>query len=217
MMEVYIRDQPEKFLNDEHTIDWIGSLMDRYAAAWHIQWLKGTLSGKHPKSITGYIQALKLRFEDEDAKEEASAALDKVRYDGCIRDMFTQIQMDNDKAMVSGAAFKKIILDHLPYKILKQSHTVDLTSKTHDEIITIITNAGRTAEKWDEAKKNLGSVRRTVTETRKELLGKSRFERKETRFDKTKTFKNRFQGCKDNNQSDWKFKPKRKSNKTYAE
>jgi hypothetical protein len=41
-MEVYIRDQPEKFPNDERTIDWIGSLMDRYAAAWHIQWLKGT-------------------------------------------------------------------------------------------------------------------------------------------------------------------------------
>jgi hypothetical protein len=190
--------------------------MDRYAAAWHIQWLKGTFSGKHPKSITGYIQALKLRFEDEDAKDEAYAALEKVRYDGCIRDMFTQIQMDNDKAMVSGTALKKIILDRLPYKILKQMHTVDLTSKTHDEIITIITNAGRTAEKWDEAKKNLG-LRRTITETRKELSGKSGFERKETRFDKTKTFPNRLQGRKDNNQSDWKFKPKSKSKKTYAE
>jgi hypothetical protein len=71
MMEVYIRDQPEKFPNDERTIDWIGSLMDKYAAAWHIQWLRGTLSGKHPKSITGYIQALKLRFEDKNAKDEA--------------------------------------------------------------------------------------------------------------------------------------------------
>jgi hypothetical protein len=110
-MEVYIRDQPEKFPNDERTIDWIDSLMDKYAAAWHIQWIKGTISGKHPKLITGYIQALKLRFEDKDAKDEAYAALEKVRYEGCIRDMFTQIQMHNDKALVSGAAFKKIILD----------------------------------------------------------------------------------------------------------
>jgi len=71
MVKVYIQDQPEKFPNDEWTIDWIGSLMDKYAAAWHIQWLRGTISGKHPKSITGYIQALKLRFEDKDAKDEA--------------------------------------------------------------------------------------------------------------------------------------------------
>jgi len=37
MVEVYIHDQPEKFPNDERTIDWIGSLIDKYAAALHIQ------------------------------------------------------------------------------------------------------------------------------------------------------------------------------------
>jgi hypothetical protein len=168
MMEVYIRDQPEKFPNDEQTINWIGSLMDRYAAAWYIQWLRGTLFGKHPKSITGYIQALKLQFDDKDAKDEAYAALEKVRYDRCIRDMFTQIQMHNDKELVSGAALKRIILDRLPYKILEQMPTIDQTGKTDDEISTIITNAGRTEEKLDEAKKNRG-LRRSITDTRMEV------------------------------------------------
>jgi len=37
MVEVYIHDQPEKFPKDERTIDWIGSLIDKYAAASHIQ------------------------------------------------------------------------------------------------------------------------------------------------------------------------------------
>jgi len=59
-MEVDIRDQPEKFSNDERTIDLIGSKMDMYAAVWHVQWIKGTISGKHPESITGYIQSLML-------------------------------------------------------------------------------------------------------------------------------------------------------------
>jgi hypothetical protein len=213
LVEVFIRDQPEKFPNNERTIDWIRSLMDKYAASWHVQWIRGTITGKHPKSITGYIQALKLRFEDKDAKDEAYAALEKVPYDGCIRDMFTQIQMHNDKALVSGAALKKIILDRLPYKILEQMHTVNLTGKTDDEIITIITNAGRTAEKWDEAKKNLG-LRKTITETRKET-SKPRFQRKVTRFDEPRTFKNKFQGRKD--RPNQRFKPKNKSNKTYAE
>jgi hypothetical protein len=130
MMEEYIWDKPEKFPNDERTIDWIGSLMDKYAAAWHIQWLRGTLSGKHPKSITEYMQALKLRFEEKDAKDEAYAALERVRYEGCIRDMFTQIQMHNDKALVSGAALRKILFYRLPHKILEHMHTVDLTGKT---------------------------------------------------------------------------------------
>jgi len=34
-------------------------------------------------------------------------------------------------------------------------HVVDLTGKTDQEMIEIITKAGRTAEKWEEARKNL--------------------------------------------------------------
>jgi len=78
LVQVYIQDQPEKFPKDEQTIDWIGSLMDRYAASWHIQWLKGTLNGTYPMSMTGYVQALKLRFEDKEAKDEAHASLEKL-------------------------------------------------------------------------------------------------------------------------------------------
>jgi hypothetical protein len=106
--------------------------------------------------MTGYINALKLTFEDRDAKDEAYAELERVRYEGRIRDMFTQIQTLNDKAAVTGAAFKKLILGRLPHKILEQMHTVDLTGRTDQEIMTIITNAGRTAEIWEAARKNLG-------------------------------------------------------------
>jgi len=156
LVQVYIEDQPEKFPKDQRTIEWIGSLMESYAASWHIQWLKGTLNGTHPKSLTGYVNALKLRFEDRGAKDEAFAQLEEVRYEGCIRDMFTKIQTFNDTAMVSGAASKKLILERLPQKTLDQMHVVDLTRKTDNDIITIITNAGRVAEKWEAARKNLG-------------------------------------------------------------
>jgi hypothetical protein len=130
--------------------------MESYAASWHIQWLKGTLAGTYPKSMTGYINALTLRFEDKDARDEAYAELEEVRYDECIRDMFTQIQTHNNEALVTGAALKKLILERLPPKIWEQMHTVDLTGKTDQEIMSIITSAGRTAEKWDAARKNLG-------------------------------------------------------------
>jgi len=130
--------------------------MESYAVSWHIQWIKGTLNGTHPKSMTGYANAIKLRFEDKDAMDEAYASLEEVRYEGCIRDMFTKIQTFNDKAMVSGAVIKKLILERLPQKILDQMHVVDLTGKTDNEIIAIITSAGRPAEKWEAARKNLG-------------------------------------------------------------
>jgi len=183
LVQVYIRDQPERFPEDERTIDWIGSLMESYAASWHIQWLKGTLAGSYPKSMMGYVNALTLRFEDKDARDEAYAQLEQVRYEGCIRDMCTQIQTHNDKALVMGAALKKLILERLPAKILEQMHTVDLTGKTDQEIITIITNAGRTAEKWDAARKNLG----LKTQFRAKDSAPQRFqtdkpERKERRF-----------------------------------
>jgi hypothetical protein len=63
MVQVCIHDQPEKFTKDERTIDWISSLMDKYVAARHSQWINETLSVKLPESITRYIQALQLRFE----------------------------------------------------------------------------------------------------------------------------------------------------------
>jgi hypothetical protein len=89
MFEVYINNPPGKILHNERTIDSIGSLTDQYAAAWHIQWLKGTISGKHTKSIPAYTKALKLQYEDKDAKDEAYTSLETVQYDWCIQNMFT--------------------------------------------------------------------------------------------------------------------------------
>jgi hypothetical protein len=151
-----MEDQPGKFSKDDQTIDWIGSLMKSYAASWHIQWIKGTLSRVHPKSMTGYVNALKLRFDDRDARDEAYANMEKVRYQGCIRDMFTKIRTFNDKAMISGAALKKMILERLLQKIMEHMHTVDLMGNTDSDIITIISNEGKTAEKWKATRKNLG-------------------------------------------------------------
>jgi len=125
--------------------------------------------------MTWYINALELRLEDNDAKDEAYAELEKVRYEGCIRDMFTQIQTLNDKAAVTGAAFKKLILERLPHKILEQMHMVDLTGRTDQEIMTIITNAGRTAEKWEAARNNLGLKNQFKTKE----VALSRFRRKD--------------------------------------
>jgi hypothetical protein len=82
--------------------------------------------------------------------------------------MFTQKQMHNDMALVSGATLKQIILDRLPHKIFKQMHTVDFTRQTDDEIITIFTHTGRTAENWDEAKRKLGQ-RKSILEVRKDV------------------------------------------------
>jgi hypothetical protein len=41
-----------------------------------------------------------------------------------------RFQTFTHKAMVSGAALKKLILERLPQKIIDQMHTVDLTGKT---------------------------------------------------------------------------------------
>jgi len=132
-------------------------LLKKYAAAWHVQWERQALAGKFPRSWTTYQNHLMLRFEDKEARDKAYADLEKVRYEGDIRDMFTKILMYKDKAQLTGAGLKQLILDRLPEKVLLQMHVVDLTRKTDQEMIDIITKAGRTAEKWEEAKKNLSS------------------------------------------------------------
>jgi hypothetical protein len=91
--------------------------------------------------------------------------------------MFTQIQVDNHRALVSGATLKKIIMDRLPDKFLKQMHTVDLTGKRGEEIITIITNVGRAAEKCDQVRRTLG-LRKPISKVRKEVRKTSRFKSK---------------------------------------
>jgi len=64
--------------------------------------------------------------------------------------------MFNDKVLVTGAAWKKLILERLPQKMLELMRTVDLKGKTDQEIINFITNARRTAIKFDTARKTLG-------------------------------------------------------------
>jgi hypothetical protein len=95
-----------------------------------------------------------LRFEDKEARDEAYADFEKVWYEGDSWDMFTKIQMYNDKSQLTGAALKKLIVDGLPEKVLSQMHEVDLTGKTDQEMINSITKAARTAEKWEEGIKN---------------------------------------------------------------
>jgi len=179
-VQVYIEDQPERFPKDERTIDWIGSFMEKYAASWHTQWIEGTLCGLHPKSLTSYVNALKLRFEDKEARHETYCELEKVKYDGCIPDMFTQIQIHNDKALVSGAALKKLILDRLPHMILEPMHTIDLTGKPDAKMIVIITRAGGTADEWDGAKKCLG-FKKLISEVSKMVSERIPFEKMESR------------------------------------
>jgi len=209
LIQVYIEGQPEKFPKDEITIDWTGSLMKGYAAFWHIQWIKGTLSGAHPKSMTGYVNALKLRFEDKDAQDEAYADMEEVRYEGCIRDMFTKIQTFNDKAKVSGAAMKKIILQRLPQEILEQMHTVDLTEKTDQELYAIITSAGRTAEKWEAAWKILGIKASMKTYEKKHHKLEGSKEKTESRKFNRRSRKNqKEQGQKEQGQFKNNRKPK---------
>jgi len=155
MLETFIHDQPEKFEDSGRTINWVGGFLQKYAGAWHVQWERKALAGQYPRSWTTYQNDIKLRFENKEARDVAYSKMGKIRYKGCIRDMFTRIQTFNDKAQITGAALKKFILERLPAKILDQMHVVDLTGKTDQEMIDIITNAGKTAERWEEARDNL--------------------------------------------------------------
>ena len=155
MLETFIHDQPEKFEDPGRTINWVGGFLQKYAGAWHVQWERKALAGHYPRSWTTYQNDIKLRFENKEARDMAYSKMGKIRYKGCIRDMFTRIQTFHDKAQITGAALKKFILERLPAKILDQMHVVDLTGKTDQEMIDIITNAGKTAERWEEARDNL--------------------------------------------------------------
>jgi len=155
MLETFIHDQPEKFEDPGRTINWVGGFLQKYAGAWHVQWERKALAGHYPRSWTNYQNDIMLRFENKEARDVAYSKMGKIRYKGCIRDMFTRIQSFNDKAQITGAALKKFILERLPAKILDQMHVVDLTGKTDQEMIDIITNAGKTAERWEEARENL--------------------------------------------------------------
>lgn len=152
-----IQDQLEKVDDSARTINWIGGFLEKYAAAWHVQWERQALAAKFRKSWTTYQNNLMLRFEDMEALAEAYVDFEKVRYEGNIRDMFTKVQRYNDKAQLMGASLKILILDCLPEHVLSQMHVGDLTGKTDQEMIDIVTKAGRTAEKWEEARKNLGT------------------------------------------------------------
>lgn len=127
IVQTYIHDQPERFEDTGRTINWIGGLFTHYPQAWHVKLVRQAFNGKFPRSWTTYQNDIMFRFEDEEVRDEAYAKLTKNEYRVDIRDMFTQMQMHNDNAQLTGAALKKLILDRLPIKLLEQMHTVDLT------------------------------------------------------------------------------------------
>jgi len=86
--------------------------------------------------------------------------------------------------LVTGAAFKKLILERLPHKFLEQMHTVDLTGRTDQRIISIIMNAGWTAEKYDAARKNLGLKASVRSYEKEDWRSKKKVQRKSTNYEK---------------------------------
>jgi hypothetical protein len=68
-------------------------------------------------------------------------------------------------------------------KILDQMHVIDLTGKSDQEMIDIITNAGKKAEKWDDAKENL-LLKSLDSKERKSKNSKDEF-RVSKKYDKT--------------------------------
>jgi len=185
IVQTYIQDQPEKFEDTGRTINWIGGLLTHYAQSWHIQWEKQALAGKFPRSWTTYQNDITLRFGDKEARAEAYAKMEKVSYKGDMRDMFTKIQSYNDKAQLTGATLKQLILDRLPLKVLEQMHTVDMTGKSDQEMIEIISKAGRTAGKWEEAKRNL-SVKTPGGKGDRKPRSRDKLERKQRKWEKPK-------------------------------
>lgn len=87
----FIQDRPEKFDVSGRTINWIGRFLKKYTVAWHVQWERQALAGKFPMSWTMYRNYLMLRLEDKAAWEKTYADLEKDRYAGDIRDMFTKM------------------------------------------------------------------------------------------------------------------------------
>lgn len=113
----------------------------------HVQWEKQALARTFPRSWPTYRNDLVLMFEDETARDEAYSELDILWYDGDIRDMLPYPQTHHDKAQLTGASLKKLMLDRLPVKVLELMHTVDLTGNSDQEMIEINSPTGRAAEK----------------------------------------------------------------------
>lgn len=84
IVQTFIQDQPEKLDDSRRTINWIRGFLNKYAAAWHVQWERHALAGKFPRSWTTYQNDLMLYFEDKEARDEAYADLEKVRNESDI-------------------------------------------------------------------------------------------------------------------------------------
>jgi len=96
-------------------------------------------------------------FIDKEARDDIYAKLEKVRYNGCISDIWTKIQMCITQPPVTGSALKKLILDQLPQHIQEHMYTVHLAGKSKEVMINIWGSAGWTTANLEEPNKNLSA------------------------------------------------------------
>jgi len=93
IVETYMHDQQEKFDNMGRTIKWVAGIFKKCAAAWHVQWEWLALGGKFPRSWTTYQNDLMLRFEDNEAWEEANTEFEKTRHKGDMGYVYENIDI----------------------------------------------------------------------------------------------------------------------------
>jgi hypothetical protein len=124
---------------------------------------------RRPKGDFAAINPLSFSSTKDTVKGEplSYTNLETAGYNVCIWNMFTQIQMHDKKAWVSGAALKKCILNQVPHIMLERTHMVGLSGRTDQKIIDVITNTCRTAEKCNKAD-NKSGLRKSISDVPKE-------------------------------------------------
>jgi hypothetical protein len=145
---VFIQDRSEKSPKDWRRIHFIWSIIQMYTVESHVQWIKGQLNSTHRKLLTGNENRLTLQFAVRERGYKRYANLKNVKYEGCIGNLFTQIQIHQHKALVVNIALTNLVWKRSPHHILKQMHMLDWTGRGDDDIICIRNIPVRPAVVW---------------------------------------------------------------------
>ncbi|KAK4220646.1 hypothetical protein QBC38DRAFT_378583, partial [Podospora fimiseda] len=98
-VEAYIRSYASGFSTDQHKIDWVGSLLIDKAAGFHESRVRYCRDIRQPDNWPAYVQAIKARYQDPNAKHRSLNKMKELRYKNDTQQYMTELLDLNEEVL----------------------------------------------------------------------------------------------------------------------
>jgi uncharacterized coiled-coil protein SlyX len=148
----FIRNEDDRFRDDEHKVGWVGSIVTGKALAWWNGWMKRVDKGLAMTGWAAFEFAICKAYKNKNQNRKDLSALKAVEYEGDIQSFMATIDSLNITVGLQGVAYRDFILGKLPQTI-RQRISMATRAEDDEDLRDQILEHGGEQEEFDAQEK----------------------------------------------------------------